>query len=186
VKRDDLYQRLDERLRDPARAQTIDDALWRELGAERAVLVSDLSGFTRLTKQKGILHFLCAFRRVCLEAEEVFRRNGVLFWKTDADNLMAAFAEVEPAVQAAAALARTDFGDVRCCLGIGWGRILQLEDDLFGDQVNVAYKLGEDIADPGQVLLSAQAAALVDAARLDGPDTATVGGLELPYFRLQL
>jgi class 3 adenylate cyclase len=48
--------------------------------------------------------------------------------------------------------------------GIGYGEVLDLEDDVFGLEVNLASKLGEDLARPGQVLLTPAAAAGLDAA----------------------
>jgi len=184
VTRAELYGLLDQRMREPSRADEIEASIWSACGCERAILVSDLSGFTRITKQKGILHFLCAFRSVVQAGEALFREHGALFWKTDADNLMATFPDVAAAAAVALALARSDFGEVGCCLGLGFGRILQLEDDLFGDEVNVTYKLGEDVAEPGQVLVSEPAARRLDGAALGGPETLRIGTLALPYYRL--
>src|SRR5262249_44979441 len=152
-KRDDLYRLLDQRNREAARVAEIDARLWADCGVERAVLVTDLTGFTRITKQAGILHFLAQFRRVVCTAQPLFRAAGASFWKMEADDLMAAFATVEVALGVARELAQTDFGEVAVCAGVAWGRILQFEDDLFGDAVNVAYKLGEDVAEAGEVLV---------------------------------
>jgi class 3 adenylate cyclase len=189
VTRDELYRLLDERLEAPAQAAAIEKAIWLAAGRERAVLVADLSGFTRVTQQKGILHFLEGFRRAVALARPVFDRTGAIFWKTAADNLMASFPRVPEALEAAAALAATPLDPcdgIHWCLGISFGRILELEDDLFGDAVNVAYKLGEDVAGPGEVLVSEPAAACVDGAPLEGPATVTTGGICLPYYRLRV
>ena len=81
-------------------------------------------------------------------------------------------------------------GHVKFCLGIGYGKILELSDDAFGDQVNLAFKLGEDIAEPGQILLSAEAADDLRrtgaglAAALQGPHQTEVGHVQLQYWRL--
>jgi class 3 adenylate cyclase len=186
VKRAELYALLDERAREPDRAADIDASIWQEAGAERAVLVSDLSGFTRITRHKGILHFLCAFRREVALAAELLPRCGATFWAPAADNLMAAFPTVDCAINAAVALATADLGEVTACLGIAWGRILVLEDDLFGDAVNVAYKLGEDVAEPRQVLVSAEAVQRVTGQRFEGPCSVELGGIVLPYFQLRI
>ena len=185
MKRDDLYRLLDERNRDAARADAIDAHLWDHCGCERAVLVTDLTGFTRITKQEGILHFLAQFRRVVCVAEPLFRDAGATFWKMEADDLLAAFPDVERALSAARALAAADFGEVAVCAGVAWGRILQLDDDLFGDAVNVAYKLGEDVAKAGQVLIDEAAARCLSAEALHGPLEVETGGLTLPYFVLR-
>jgi adenylate cyclase len=184
VKREDLYRWLDERNREFARAKEIDAKLWHECGTERAVLVTDLTGFTRITKAEGILHFLAMFRQVVCTAEPLFRAHGANFWKMEADDLMASFPEVEQALEVARKLTETDFGEVSVCAGVAWGRILELEDDLFGDAVNVAYKLGEDTAKAGEVLLDENAAQKVLHA-VDGPLVVETGGLQLPYYVLR-
>jgi adenylate cyclase len=187
VTREELFARLDEANRDTERAAEIEAAIWREAGHHRAILVSDLSGFTKTTKRKGILHFLGIFRQVVAFAEPLFARSGARFWKTSADNMLASFDRVEAALDAARGLARIEFADgIRCCVGLGYGPILQLENDLFGDEVNIAYKLGEDVAGPGEVLVSSPAAAQVSSARLEGPLQAPVGGLDIPYYRCAL
>ena len=44
---------------------------------------------------------------------------------------------------------------VLLCLGIGFGRILRIGDtDVFGTEVNVASKLGEDIAKRDEILVT--------------------------------
>jgi class 3 adenylate cyclase len=185
VTREELYRLLEDRARHPARATEIDEAIWREAGVERAILVSDLSGFTRITRERGILAFLCIFRRVVACADPLFAEHGAVFWKTEADDLLATFASVDEAVCVAERLAETRVEDVGVCLGIGHGRILQLEDDIFGDEVNVAFKLGEDVAQPGEVLISASAARALDPARLEGPLSVHTGGMDLAHFRLR-
>jgi class 3 adenylate cyclase len=184
VKRDELFRLLDVRNREQERTEEIDQRLWSECGVQRAVLVTDLTGFTRITKREGILHFLAQFRRVVCMAEPLFEAAEASFWKMEADDLMAAFPSVERALEVARVLAQADFGEVAVCAGIAWGRILQFEDDLFGDAVNVAYKLGEDVAKAGEVLVDENAAQLV-ADVVEGPCYVETGGLRLPYFVLR-
>ena len=71
-------------------------------------------------------------------------------------------------------------------IGIGHGRILNLdEDDMFGDEVNLASKLGEDVAESGMVLLT-------DAARVEARkagiatrvERISISGLSLRYHVL--
>jgi class 3 adenylate cyclase len=50
--------------------------------------------------------------------------------------------------------------------GIGYGDVLDLEQDLFGLEVNLASKLGEDLAQPGEALLTPAAAASLDPATM--------------------
>jgi hypothetical protein len=70
-----------------------------------------------------------------------------------------------------AALARTNRGRPASerlvfSYGIGFGEVLELEHDLLGLEVNLASKLGEDRARPGEILLTPGAvAALVPELR---------------------
>jgi class 3 adenylate cyclase len=50
----------------------------------------------------------------------------------------------------------------RFSYGIGYGDLIEVEGDLFGLEVNLASKLGEDLAEPGEALLSPAAAAALD------------------------
>ncbi len=194
--REEFYRRLDGRPTDSAAVAAFDREIWRDAGARRAVLVTDLSGFTRITKARGILHFLSVFRRcVALASPEISKVGGTLV-KTAADNLLAVFPEPTQALAAARAMiasaaaanaAWEPDSRVRICAGIGYGDILLLEDDLFGDEVNVAYKLGEDIARPDEILLSEPAVARLrergEAPELRGPVDEAVGSASLTFFR---
>lgn len=201
----ELYQELKRwnlSAHDPGANKLVEDELWKKLGRKRAVLISDLSGFTRITRSKGILHFLAIFERAHEIGEVVFARHGGRFLKTQADNLFALFDTVGAAAACAQAMlheadklnAQVPLADghVRFCVGIGFGEILELADDAFGDQVNVAFKLGEDIAEPGQILISEPAAADLRlslaqkdlATQLHDPTTVEVGHVELLYWHL--
>ena len=201
--REELYRQLDAwSFTDDEANRALGEALWAKGGRVRAVLISDMSGFTRITRSRGILHFLALFQKAHHLGETLFTRHGGRFLKTAADNLFALFDTVGAAAACAqammhgaeqlnAGIASPD-GHVRLCIGIGFGRILELSDDAFGDQVNVAFKLGEDIAEPGQILLSAEATDDLRrstthqklAAQLQGPRQVEVGHVQLDYFLL--
>ena len=183
--RDEFYRRLDRTLNAPAALDAFQESAWAEAGVECAVFVADLTGFTRITREKGIVHFLAAFRRAVAIGEPALRRAGARFIKTAADNILATLPGVGAAVDAARDMIKIPIGEgVEFCIGIGFGRILALEDDLFGDAVNVAYKLGEDVAKGGEVLLSSEAAAQFKGS-LEGPLRKDLGGMTLEYFRLK-
>ena len=55
---------------------------------EICVLVSDLSGFTRLTRKYGVIHFASVIvrkRQLCLP---ILHKHGALFISTEADNFI--------------------------------------------------------------------------------------------------
>ena len=149
---------------DPAARRELDAALWREYGAERAVLVLDMSGFSRLTTRYGIVHYLSMVRRMQVTADPIIKGFSGTLVKFEADNCFAMFESVDAALKGAIALNeafdRANFEtpddlDIRISTGIDYGAILVIENrDFFGDPVNRACKLGEDLANPGEILLT--------------------------------
>src|SRR5262249_57749957 len=78
---------------------------------------------------------------------------------------------------------------LRFSYGIGYGDILDIEGDLFGLEVNLASKLGEDLAAPGEALLTPAAAAALDAGtrrHVVPYKVATFGKAAIPVQRLKL
>jgi len=72
-------------------------------------------------------------------------------------------------------------------IGIDYGDILLLDRvDCFGDAVNLAHKLGEDTALPGEVLITAEVIKFLEGKsqfRLHQMDLA-ISGLELVVYRI--
>ena len=152
---------------DASERKAIERELWRDYGCERAVLVVDMSGFTDLTSRHGIVHYLSMVRRMQLTAKPIIDGYEGVVLKFEADNAFAMFTAVESAVRAAAdlntAFARRnrstpDELDIRIACGIDYGPILVVDErDFFGDAVNTASMLGEDVGRPGEILLSVRA-----------------------------
>lgn len=155
---------------DEQRRKRIDQSLWDEYGREAAVLVLDMSGFSQLTNRYGLVHYLSMVRRMELTADPIVRGCGGTPVKFEADNCFAMFPTVDDAIAAAFALnaafdaaneSTPDELDIRIAIGIDHGRILLVDgSDFFGHPVNRASKLGEDLARPGEVLVTAEAMAL--------------------------
>jgi class 3 adenylate cyclase len=158
---------------DETRRRALERELWSTYGAERAVLVLDMSGFSSLTSRYGIVHYLSMVRRMQLTAEPIVRGFGGTLVKFEADNCFAMFADAAAAVRAAVALNRAfdaantmtpDELDIRVSCGIDVGPILVVENrDFFGDPVNRACKLGEDLAEAGEILVTLDAMKQVEA-----------------------
>jgi adenylate cyclase len=70
--------------------------------------------------------------------------------------------------------------------GIGYGNILNIGDeDIFGDEVNLASKLGEDIASKGEILLTSSAQAELRKDDTSAYEvTISISGLSLTYYIL--
>jgi len=188
---------LDERNAHPGQESELDNAIWKRCGADRGILVLDLSGFTRLTRARGILHFLSVFRRAWHLACPVVAAHGGRVVKSEADNVIGSFPSASEAFAAAAAMIRAaeelnrsldEDSRVHMCIAVGWGHILELQDDFFGDEVNITFKLGEDIARPGEVLVteSAMARLAVEGTSIGGQEVTTeVGRVRVTYRRIE-
>lgn len=147
----------------------IEQQLWREFGAERAVLVMDMSGFSELCERHGIVHYLSMVKRMQVTAEPIIGKYHGALVKFEADNCYATFPDVDGALRAALELnsafhaaneATPDELDIRVSCGIDFGQILVLHGrDFYGHAVNRACKLGEDVAVAGEILITAEAAA---------------------------
>ena len=155
----------------------------------KTIWISDMSAFTRDTRLFGPVRIMDKIRNMRrLAAPIIASHRGHLF-KKDADNLYALFDTPDDALAASLAIHAATGKDLDLCIGIGHGPLIQFsgDDDYYGLQVNLASKLGEDTAGPGETLLTAEAAALLPddiESRLEGPFTITVGGWDYEYFRL--
>ena len=171
--------------------EKIEQQLWRRFGAHKAVLVMDMSGFSRLTQKYGIVHYLSMVRRMQLISEPVINQRGGQVVKFEADNCFAAFDNPYDAVRAALDLNTafsavntftSDEFDIRVSIGIDDGDVLMIGGpDYFGAPVNCACKLGEDIAAPGEILVSAHAFEQIppEAGIRGKPLTISVSGVDL-------
>ena len=174
----------------------MDQRIWDRFGVRRSVLIGDMSGFSRITRAHGILHFLALIRSMHRLLQPIVEQHGSLT-KMEADNLYASFEHPSAAVRAALEMHEACAGHnegrpeefrILMSFGIGFGDILDLEgEDYFGDEVNVASKLGEDIGNGGQTLLTAPAA---DTAELPGghfleQHSIRIAGMDLPYYSLE-
>lgn len=193
-----LHSYIALRLREPEKAAEIDEKIWTEFGADCTVLVSDMSGYTRRTKEQGIIHFLALHRKSLEFSLPVIEAAEGILLASKADNLMCLFEHPIHAIEAAVNLNRetdtynrksTPETQIELCIGIAHGKILRTDSDIFGDAVNVAYKLGEDTADPGDILLSDAAyEEVIQVARLRFQfrprEEVRTGGVDIGYYRL--
>jgi len=145
----------------------IETKLWEDYGTELAVFVLDMSGFSLLTRKYGIVHYLSMVKRMQLTTEPILKFYGGSLIKYEADNCFAVFPDPLSAVNAALAmqhafeasnLMTSDDLDIYISCGIDYGRILVIKDeDCFGDAVNRASKLGEDVASAREILITKDA-----------------------------
>ncbi len=162
-------------------------------GETRAILILDMSGFTRSTQQRGIIAFLLRIHKMRGICTPAVAEAGGLIIKVEADNLYALFDDAPAALTAARdMLARLDAANslaaedaqLYAAIGIGYGSLLNIDDaDVYGDEMNLACKLGEDIAERGQILLTPAARARpgMESAPVR-EEAVNISGLTLPYF----
>jgi class 3 adenylate cyclase len=131
------------------------------------VVFTDCEDFTVRTLRDGILHFLMVFEAAVRGARAVVRRSGGVIVKAEADSLLLMYDDPDRACHGVFAIedflrgfnrGRPRNEQARFCYGIGYGDVLDLDDDTFGPEVNLASKIGEDIAQPGEILLTGDAA----------------------------
>jgi class 3 adenylate cyclase len=182
----------------PERRPTLDCQAFSTLFRKQAVVFTDTADFTVRTVQDGILHFLMLFERfVSVAAPKLAQARGDIV-KVEGDSLLLRFPDVRAACRGVEAietcLRQVNRGRPRderltFSYGVGYGDVLDLEHDLFGLEVNLASKLGEDLARPGEALLTPAAAASLDRAslrRLVPYRVVTFGARAIPIQRLKL
>src|SRR5262245_43112815 len=183
-------ENLDER-------RQIEENLWVKYGAQYAVFVLDMSGFSLMTRKYGIVHYLSMVRRMQLTTEPIVKSYGGTMIKYEADNCFAVFPDPLSAVHAyiamqhafaASNLLTSDDLDIYISCGIDYGKMLILEqEDCFGDPVNRASKIGEDIAAAGEILITKEAMELIpEQARIRAREvTVLMSGSILPVYRIE-
>ena len=194
---DRLELLIEERLKPGANKERLDKRIWNLFGEKRAVLYTDLSGFSRSVAKFGIIHFLqTIYESHRLLVPVIQHGNGILL-KTEGDSLMVIYRSVDDAVRSAIAMQNrcrshsehlTPEEKVLLCIGIGYGDVLRIGDqDVYGAEVNTACKLGEDVATAHEILISSAVADSVDLhkhAQLEAISdlpTGVVGAFRLKY-----
>ena len=183
---------------DPARRPEMDCRSFPDLFRKRAIVFTDTADFTIRTAKDGILHFLMIFDRFTEAAGKVVSRSGGEIVKVEADSLLLRYDDVAAACAGVEALesllrkmnrALPANERLRFSYGIGYGDVLDLDEDMFGLEVNLASKIGEDLARPGEALLTPSAAGALDAAglrRLVPHTVVAFGKTAIPISRLKL
>ena len=167
-----LDRLIEERLRPGADKDHIDGRIWDLFGEDWCVMFTDLSGFSRGVAKFGIIHFL----QTIYESERLLipvieEHDGILL-KVEGDSFMVIFRNAQKALLCATVMQRvlreynttkTDEEKVLLCIGLGYGRMLRIGDaDVYGAEVNAASKLGEDMAEAYDILVTEAVKAKVD------------------------
>jgi adenylate cyclase len=185
----DLSTLLDELLDHPAERDEIERRLELQFAQTKAVVVVDLCGFSRTTKAHGVVTFLLMIHQMRTFARPVIAAHDGVLVEAKADNLLCLFDSVEQALAAGRAIVQQlntanlllpEEFELYASIGIGYGRLLVLRHDLVaGHELNLASKLGEDVADRGQIYLTEAALADLDDLELEAKErTIEISGIE--------
>ena len=183
---------------DPDKAEGIRRSIWDKYGTEGTVFISDMASFSSTSRKVGVCHFLKMIHRARQIIAPIVEDNNGILLKCDADNCYAFFEKPDDAIKASfevnAALfeANDSFGiaeQIYLSVGIDYGRVLLVGDvDFFGDPVNTASKLGEDLAIREEVLVTRRA---IDHSDFEIPElaermVARISEIEIQYVRLPM
>ncbi|MEM6592220.1 MAG: adenylate/guanylate cyclase domain-containing protein [Cyanobacteria bacterium P01_C01_bin.73] len=184
---------LNQRRRHPKRSVEIDVCIRQVFAQTHAVWILDSAGFSRQTRDQGIVPALLNIYQMRELAAPLIAASGGTLFKAEADNLYALFPSVDAAVIAAwAVIHRLNRSDIGVSIGIGFGEVLVVGDtDVFGHQMNLASKLGEDLAEHNQVLMTEAAFSHLSPQRLDTDFVVTsvssaIAGLNLNLYQVNL
>jgi len=183
------------RSRNKRNAAALDARIEKECGAELTVVSCDSSGFSKKTHEHGIIEFMDNMTKCHDALEKIVARHGGVTLSDKADNLMLLFPE--PLKAAACSiemhrwLKRRNVGlpahkQYNICVGIHHGQLLRFANDAYGPAVNVAFKLGEDIAAKDELIVSGQVNAMIKGKfRTDYSKHVTIGGTTFDVYKVK-
>lgn len=183
---------------DPAEQESARGQIWEKYGAEGAIFISDMARFSSTSRKIGVCHFLKLIHRARQIIAPIVAANNGSLLKCDADNCYAFFPSTDDAIRASfdidAALFESNraYGmeeQIYLSVGIDYGRILLIDDiDFYGDPVNTASKLGEDLAVRAETLVTRRA---IENSGYVIPEiaermTARISEIEIQYVRIPM
>jgi len=185
-------------LRDAREIELAQQHIWERFGTEGAVFISDMASFSSTSRKIGVCHFLKLIHRARQIIAPLIAKNHGLLLKCDADNCYAFFDSTDDAIRASFDINEALFRhndefslpeQIYLSVGIDYGRVLLVGDvDFFGDPVNTASKLGEDLAIKAETLVTKRA---LEHSTLQVPETAErmvarISDIEIKYVRLPM
>ena len=120
-----------------------------------AIVFVDLSGFTRLTHERGDESAVAAATSLQRHADAIATRHGGRLVKLLGDGAMLRLNDATVGVDAALDLVETmsRAGALSSHAGVHTGPVIERDLDVFGQTVNLASRIA-DVAEPGEVLAS--------------------------------
>ncbi|HZB36982.1 MAG TPA: adenylate/guanylate cyclase domain-containing protein [Beijerinckiaceae bacterium] len=194
--RERLSVLLAERNQNPDSVKRIDREIAATFGRRIAILALDMCDFTATTQRRGIIHYLAMIEEMARAATPAVEANHGVLIKQEADNLFAAFESPQAALEAALDIfiafeavntVVPDERDLYGSIGIGYGDIILVgREDMFGGEVNLACKLGEDLAQRHEILVTSAAHVALPPGRYRFSRRCyRVSGVEIEAFRFE-
>jgi class 3 adenylate cyclase len=180
----------------PERQGEIDAQIHEEFCKPVAIVVIDSCGFSRSVRQHGIVNYLARLERLERVVVPIIEAHGGRVLRVEADNIFALFTDTTSAVECSAEVQRNveiandplpAASEIYIAIGVGYGRVLLVgEDDAYGDEMNIACKLGEDLAQQGEILLTAAAHESLGEERAwkFTDSSVSISGLELTAYKV--
>ena len=178
--------------------QPLEARLWKEYGLQRVVLAVDMSGFSRLSHKHGLVHFMSMVLKMRHLSRPIIEAHGGTLVRFEADNAFAMFEDSLAAIRSAIALnqsfdrenvATADELDIHIACGIDRGEILVVERylEFWGNAVIRASKLGEDLAAPGEILITREVADSLPAGAdfTLRPVNVAISGVEIDGYAVE-
>lgn len=146
-----------------AKMIAIDESIREKYEQTVAPVVIDMAGFTARAREFGILHYLAMVEMMRITLGPIVESNKGSVVKVEADNLFAHFPSPAKALHCLKAVNKAmrkvnaqvdDAHRIDLSIGVGYGPTLLTQSDMWGSDFNLACKLGEDLAQTGEILFS--------------------------------
>ncbi len=183
---------------DAEKAEVIRADIIDKFAVQGAVFISDMASFSATSRKRGVCHFLKLIHRARQIIGPIVVANNGKLLKCDADNCYAYFETTDDALKASFEVNAALFASneqfpleeqIYLSIGIDYGRVLLIGDqDFYGDPVNTASKLGEDLAVRAETLVTNRALEQTDfeipeiAERM----VARISDIEIRYVRVPM
>ncbi len=194
-----LFDTLEKHLVAGVDPEACAEDIWDRFGHTYAALVIDSSGFTRIVKEHGPLHYLSRLAQKRMLSLPILEKYQSKMHHFEGDNIHAYFEHVDQAVAAvieireAISHAGVTLGDgepYRICAGIGYGELLYSEtlEGCFGLEMNLASKLGEDTANADELLITTAAFEQCTSSckEVMTPANIEVSGTDITYYQMNM
>jgi len=178
--------------------EDVRQSIWDRYGVTGTTFITDMANFSVTSRTLGICHFLKLIHRARAIIRPIIKKNDGILLKCEADNCYAFFAHPNDALRASFEVnselfrmnqERDPADRIYISVGIDYGRFLLIgEEDFYGDPVNTASKLGEDLAGKSETLITDRALEKTDYQVHENAErmVARVSDIEISYLKLKM